>query len=242
MVFPKAGRCCTYSVAYMSAPSAKPMPRAATIGRMALRPSMARRKPPTSPITFSAGTWTSLSTSSPVSTPLTPILWSVRPTSTPFHVRSTMNAVIESWDRLAGSPLVLAKTVYQSASRTPDIQHLVPLRIQPLPAPPSGIPLVRMPMTSLPACGSERPNAARSEPSAMPGRYLAFCASVPAIMTGPVGRRVNSSISAAEFEYLATSSMAMARPRIPAPEPPSSVGRHRPSKPASRKASKMSWG
>ncbi len=44
---------------------------------------MARRKPPTSPITFSAGTWTSVRRSSPVSTPRTPILWSVLPTSTP---------------------------------------------------------------------------------------------------------------------------------------------------------------
>ena len=41
-----------------------------------------------------------------------------------------MKAVTESWARLVGSA-VLAKTVYQSASRTPDIQHLVPLRTQP---------------------------------------------------------------------------------------------------------------
>ena len=102
MVLPKAARCWTYSVAYMRAPSARPMPRAATIGRMALSPSMARRKPPTSPMTFSAGTWTSVSSSSPVSTPLTPILWSVRPTSTPSHARSTMKAVMESWARLVG--------------------------------------------------------------------------------------------------------------------------------------------
>ena len=61
-------------------------------------------------------------------------------------------------------------------------------------------------------------------------------------MTGPVGRRVSNSISVAEFEYSATSSMAMARPKIPAPEPPYSVGRHSPSRPASRKASKRSWG
>ena len=67
-----------------------------------------------------------------MSTPRTPILWSVRPTSTPSHARSTMNAVTESWARLVGS-LVLAKTVYQSASRTPDIQHLVPLSTQPPP-------------------------------------------------------------------------------------------------------------
>ncbi len=57
-------------------------------------------------------------------------------------------------------------------------------------------------------------------PSQIPGRYRSFCSSVPAIMTGPVGSRVSSSISAAVFEYLATSSMASASPRIPAPEPP----------------------
>ena len=102
MVLPKAARCWTYSVAYISAPSASPMPRAATIGRMALSPSMARRKPPTSPMTFSAGTWTSRRRSSPVSTPRTPILWSVRPTSTPSQPRSTMKAVTESWARLVG--------------------------------------------------------------------------------------------------------------------------------------------
>ncbi len=38
------------------------------------------------------------------------------------------------WSRDAGSP-VLAKTVYQSASRTPDIQHLAPVKIQPPEAP-----------------------------------------------------------------------------------------------------------
>ena len=47
---------------------------------------------------------------------------------------------------------------------------------------------------------------------------------------------------AAVLEYLATSSMAMVRPRMPAPEPPYSSGMHSPSSPASRKASKMSVG
>ena len=104
-----------------------------------------------------------------MSTPRTPILWSVRPTSTPSQARSTMKAVTESWARLAGS-LVLAKTVYQSASRTPDIQHLVPLRTQPPSEPSSGTPRVRIPITSLPAWGSDSPKAARSDPSQMPGR------------------------------------------------------------------------
>ena len=73
-------------------PRRSPMPRAATIGRIELRPSIARRKPPISPTTFSAGTRTSSSRSSPVSTPLTPIFLSTRPTDTPGHERSTMNA------------------------------------------------------------------------------------------------------------------------------------------------------
>ena len=107
---------------------------------------------------------------------------------------------------------VLANTQYQSACTTPDIQHLVPLRTQ---SSPSLTALVRMPITSLPACGSESPNAARCAPSAMPGRYFCFCSSLPAIITGPVGRRVSSSISAAVFEYFATSSMAMRQAEDP---------------------------
>ncbi len=80
-----------------------------------------------------------------------------------------MKAVTESWARLVGS-LVLAKTVYQSASRTPDIQHLVPLRTQPPADPSSGTARVRIPMTSLPAWGSDSPKAARRVPSQIPGR------------------------------------------------------------------------
>ena len=129
---------------------------------------MASRKPPTSPITLAAGTRTSSSSSSPVSTPRTPILRSVLPTSTPSQPRSTMNAVTESCLRLVTSS-VLANTVYQSACTTPDIQHLVPVSTQPWRS-SSRTALVRMPITSLPACGSDRPNPARSEPSAIPGR------------------------------------------------------------------------
>ena len=82
-----------------------------------------------------------------------------------------MKAVIESWDRDAGSP-VLANTVYQSASRTPDIQHLVPVSTHPsrLAAEVSGTATVRIPATSLPAWGSERPKPARWSPEAIPGR------------------------------------------------------------------------
>ena len=134
---------------------------------------------------------------------------------------------------------VLANTQYQSACTTPDIQHLVPLSTQ---SSPSCTALVRMPTTSLPACGSESPKPARISPVATPRTYCCFCSSLPAISTGPVGSRVSSSISAAVFEYLATSSIATVRPRIPAPEPPYSSGITRPSRPVSRKSSKRSWG
>ena len=163
IVLPNAARCFTYSTAYINAPSANPRPRAATIGRIELRPSIASRKPPTSPTTFAAGTRTPSSTSSPVSTPLTPILWSVRPTETPGHERSTMKQVIESWARESAGP-VFANTQYQSAWTTPDIQHFVPVSTQPS---PSATALVRMPTTSLPACGSESPNPARISPVAI---------------------------------------------------------------------------
>ena len=53
---------------------------------------------------------------------------------------------------------VLANTQYQSACTTPDIQHFVPLSTQ---SSPSRTALVRMPTTSLPACGSESPKPAR---------------------------------------------------------------------------------
>ena len=64
--------------------------------------------------------------------------------------------------RLPTGP-VLANTQYQSAWRTPDIQHLVPVRSQ---SSPSGRARVRMPMTSLPAWGSDSPKAARAWPVA----------------------------------------------------------------------------
>src|SRR4051812_21498160 len=151
-----------------------------------------------------------------------------------------MKAVMLSCLRSVTSALVLAKTVYQSAWRTPDIQHLVPLRIHP--PSPSLTALVRMPITSLPACGSLSPKALRWLPSAIGVRYLCFCSSLPAIMIGPVGSLVRSSIRAAVLLYLATSSMAIVRPRIPAPPPPYSVGMHRPRRPASRKTSNRSCG
>src|SRR5438477_802364 len=59
---------------------------------------------------------------------------------------------------------------------------------------------------------------------------------------GPDGSRVSRSMRAAVLECLATSSMAIVRPRIPPPEPPSPVGMHRPRSPASRKTSNRSWG
>ena len=125
---------------------------------------------------------------------------------------------MESCLRAVTSSEVLANTVYQSACATPDIQHFVPLSTQ---SSPSRTALVRMPITSLPACGSDRPNAARCVPVG-DRREVALPAAPPTRRSGPgpVGSRVSSSISAAVFEYLATSSMARVRPMIPAPPPP----------------------
>ena len=131
--------------------------------------------PPISPTTFSSGTNTSSSSSSPVSTPFTPIFLSVRPTETPSQPRSTMKTLMLSWARESAGP-VLAKTQYQSACTTPLIQHFVPVRRQPS---PSRSARVRMPITSLPACGSESPNAARCVPVASGVRYFCFCSSRP---------------------------------------------------------------
>ena len=105
-----------------------------------------------------------------MSTPRTPIFRSVDPTSTPSQPRSTTNAVIESWLRAVTSSDVFANTVYQSAWTTPEIQHLVPLRTH---SSPSRTALVRMPITSLPACGSDRQKAARFDPSAI-GAHVAL--------------------------------------------------------------------
>ena len=74
-----------------------------------------------------------------------------------------MNAEMLSCARESAGP-VLAKTQYQSACSTPDIQHFVPERIQ---SSPSGRAFVRMPMTSLPACGSESPKPALASPEAI---------------------------------------------------------------------------
>ena len=74
-----------------------------------------------------------------------------------------MNAVIESWRRLDGSP-VFANTVYQSAWTTPDIQHFTPFSTQPPSLSGSGVARVRMPTTSLPAPASDSPKAAPLRP------------------------------------------------------------------------------
>ena len=91
---------------------------------------MARRKPPTSPMTFSPGTCTAVEHQLAGVHAAHAHLAVGATDLDALPIRSTMKAVTESWARLSGSP-VLAKTVYQSASRTPDIQHLVPVTTQP---------------------------------------------------------------------------------------------------------------
>ena len=174
-----------------------------------------------------------------MSTPFTPILRSMPPTvdAGPGALDDERGDAVVG--RESAGP-VLAKTQYQSAWRTPDIQHFVPgedpvvavghgtgahahdvaagLRL----GEPEGGPLL--------AGGDRGDVALRAAP-----RF-------PAIITGPVGRRVRRSMSAAAFEYLATSSIARVSPRMPAPEPPRSSGMQRPVRPASTKSSKRSWG
>ena len=68
-----------------------------------------------------------------MSTPFTPILRSVLPDGDAGPAPLDENAETLSWARDSTGP-VLAKTQYQSAWRTPDIQHFVPERIQSSPS------------------------------------------------------------------------------------------------------------
>jgi len=138
------------------------MPRAATIGRIAFSPSMARRKPPTSPDDVLGRDPHAVEQELAGVDPPDAHLRSMPPTDTPGRERSTMKQVMLSWARESGAP-VLANTQYQSAWRTPDIQHFEPVITQ---SSPSGTARVRIPMTSLPAWGSESPKAARWAPVA----------------------------------------------------------------------------
>ncbi len=101
--------------------------------------------------------------------PLTPIFLSTRGRVTPGLSASTMKPHMSVCNLEDGSP-VLAKTVNQLACIPPDIQHLVPLRTNPPGTSGSAMARVCMPATSDPAPGSERQNAARDVPLAMPGR------------------------------------------------------------------------
>ena len=217
------------------------MPRAATIGRIELSPSIASRKPPISPTTFSAGHAHVVEEQLAGVDALHPHLAvdRARPT-TPGQPRSTMNAVTLSCARDSAGP-VLANTQYQSAWRTPDIQHFVPESIQSSPsrrgpgADPHHVAAglgLREPERGAGLAGRDRAR-----------RSARCCSSAPGDQhRARSGSRVSSSMSAAAFEYLATSSIASVSPRMPAPEPPSSSGMQRPVRPASTKSSKRSWG
>jgi len=211
MVFPKAARCCTYCVAYMSAPSANPMP-ARHDGSHGVEPSMAKRTRDFADHILGRDAHVGQDELSGIDA---------------FDAHFVVGASnVDAWpfpldnerrDGVVGSTgwssPVLAKTVYQFASRTPDIQHLVPLRTQ---SSPSRTPRVRMPIRRCQL--ALRTNRSGSQGAlSNAGQILGFLASVPAIMTGPVGRRVSKSIRAAVLEYFATSSMAMARPKIRRP-------------------------
>ena len=151
-----------------------------------------------------------------------------RPT-TPGQTRSTMNAVTLSWARESAGP-VLANTQYQSACRTPDIQHLRAGE-HPVVAVGHGPRAHAHHVAAGLRLGEpERgPLLARARSGVT---YRCFCSSAARRSApGPVGSRVSSSMSAAAFEYFATSSIAIVSPRIPAPEPPYSSGTQSPVRP-----------
>ena len=61
---------------------------------------------------------------------------------------------------------------------------------------------------SEPALGSVRPKAMYSSPAATPGRYLAFCSSVPEMTMGAVDRELAEEMNrVAVAHFLAISSM-----------------------------------
>ena len=148
------------------------------------------------------------------------------PTDTPSQSRSTMKPVIESWARDAGSP-VLANTVYQSACTHAGHPALG--------AGEDPVALVARPLVGH-GPGAHAGHVAaglglgQPEAAAQLARWRCRAGTAASARrcrrsgSGPVGSRVSSSIRAAVLEYLATSSMAMVRPRMPAPDPPSSVG------------------
>ena len=93
-----------------------------------------------------------------MSTPLTPIFLSSRPTDTPPSAAvddERGDAVVRAGVDRAG---LGEHAVPVGLARPPTSSTSVPERIQ---SSPSGTARVRMPITSLPACGSDKPNAAR---------------------------------------------------------------------------------
>ncbi len=122
---------------------------------------------------FSFGMRQLLKMSSVVDDARMPILFSFLPKVNPGVPFSTMKA------EAPRAPLdlsVMAMTVYIWASPPFVIHCLVPFSTYSL---PSSFAVVWMPLASLPAFASVRPNAARFFPDAMSGRYFFFCASLP---------------------------------------------------------------
>ena len=241
IVLPKAARCCTYSVAYISAPSANPMPAGRHDGAHGVEAQHGQAEATHLADHVLGGHMDvgqdELSGVDPADAHLVVGATDLHALPRPLD-DERRHRVVGPAGRIAGLG-----------------EHRVPVRLADPRHPAFGAvehPAAlgaRIGHASGPHTHDVAAGLGFREPEGRPQRALAdprqvrcFCSSVPAIMTGPVGSRVSSSIRAAVLEYLAISSMAMASPRIPAPEPPYSTGMHRPSRPASRKASKTSVG
>ena len=215
------------------------MPRAATIGRIELRPSIASRNPPTSPTTLRGGHAHLVEHE----------LAGVDAAHAHLVVGAAdADARPRPFDDEARDVGVLARV-----GRTGLGEHAVPVGLH-----DTGHPALRAgehPVVAVAhglgahaddVAAGLRLGQAEAGPHARPSRRRARTAAsaprCPRSAPGPVGRRVSSSISAAVLEYFATSSIASVRPMIPAPPPPYSSGTTRPSRPVSRNSSKRSCG
>ena len=166
-----------------------------------------------------------------MSTPRTPILWSVRPTSTPGQARSTMKAVTESWARLVG---IRRLGEHRVPVRLPDPRHPALGAAQHPPAGRVGIGCGpgAHPHDVAPGLGLGQTEGGALRPRRRcPG---GTAASAPRCRrSSPVRWEGGSAAtsSAAVFEYLATSSMATAETEDAGARSPVLLGEAQPEQP-----------
>ncbi len=168
---------------------------------------------------FSAGIFTSFSSSSATGMARIPILSSSFAMRTPGIPFSTMKA-LRRRDFDSGS--VTAKTAVRSATPPPVFHFFSPLRIQ---APSFSTPRVCWFCASDPASFSERPKEMSFSPFAMRGSQRCFCSSVPPTRIGKEPRAFTAKPTPMPPHARESSSTTMQRlSRRWPPAPPYSSG------------------